>query len=242
MDKQMIAQLARKVFYRYVAGSDLERTLSLEELVSEGIHGYLQAERRLDRERYPDPKPFLAQRVRGQMVDRIRKEAFVSLPPEKYGLLKELQQAETACKTKRGQIAEEDLAEVLGWSVEKVREIRACALLRVEPEQPIAESGETRSLLENLPGIQGASSNPFDAVQRKELAALVHHCLKQLSDRRRRLILTMRHLQEATLKEIGSRLDTSEQNVKYHQDKAEEQMKSCLRDQGVQVEDVRALG
>jgi RNA polymerase sigma factor (sigma-70 family) len=151
----------------------------------------------------------------------------VKMPQQPYGKLKELKAAQKELQELHEIVDTGMVAARLGW---KDREVEQ--LLDSEPK---VFSGDTckndddgaGSFFETLYGSKSAAPQ-LDDILKKEIAALVAHCLGQLKTARQRLILTARYLEEMRLKDLAVRFNCTEQAVHYQEGIALKQMRSCL--------------
>ncbi len=221
------------MYNRYVRDTDFEHRLTREDLVHAGVVGYLEAEQRLEADKSDNPSFFIYQNVSGRMMDLVRKQPMVKMPQQPYGRLKELKAAKKELEQCHDSVDTFKLAQHLGWEKNEVD--------RLLDSVPKVFSGDSRRDGDDAAGnffdrLQGVKNNApqLDATLKKEIAALVAHCLEQLKTARQRLILTTRYLEEMRLKDLAARFNCTEQAVHYQEGVALKQMRSCLENNGWQ--------
>ncbi len=235
MDMQMIRGVAGKLFNQCVRNSDFEHSLTVDDLVSAGIIGYLEAEKRLKSEKSDNPSFFLYQNVRGRMIDLLRKQAVVRIPQQPYGRLKELKAMKKELEQQVGEATPAMLASRLGWKKSEI-EILLAAEPKVFSGDSIKNGEESGgSFFESFLSTKSLAPQ-LDATLKEEIASLIKHCLEQLKTPKQRLILTARYLEEMRLKELAVLFNCTEQAVHYQERISLQQMRSCLEDNGWQWE------
>ncbi len=223
---------AKKAYRQYVAGTESEQLISLDDLKHAGVIGYLEAESRFDHKRGVDQRTFLGYRVRGAIIDWLRKQPMVSLPQGQYSRVKALRECREHLMKTGSEATDEQLAACLHWNVDEVQKTRALKpYVRSLDKQKKEEGGCELDLLPDR-GLQ-----PLDSVIEKEVAQLIDICLKNLPSSEDRLILIARMQREIKLKQLAMQFGCSPQAIHQREKRALEKMKECLLAHGWAWED-----
>lgn len=218
---------ARRAYRLYIAGTESEGLIHLDDLKHAGIIGYLEAESRFDESKGVDRKTFLGYRVRGAIVDWLRKQPLVSLPQVQYGRVKALRECRESLQKSGKDASDEKLAEVLDWNIEKVRKASSIAPHVYSLDKELSEDGAT-----GMDMLAGSDLEPVDRVAEKEIAELIDFCLRNLPASDDRLIVLARVQQDIKLKNLATQFGCSPQAIHQREKRALEKLKECLAAEG----------
>jgi RNA polymerase sigma factor (sigma-70 family) len=229
-DNRLINNIAWDVYKTYAGG--LKHLLDIDDLIHFGIIGLLEANKRLDSKQTEARQyTFKSFRVRGEMLDFLRKEGFdgiIRLPQHKMDKIKALK----SCikQFKNGQAAEptpEELARELAWPLDEVYQVAA-----MTPK------------ISRIYGKDNKSAGPFeppanapnqeDIIYRRQVAKIIQKCIEGLSIASR--IIWQRRFGEdkITLRELAENFERSIQYIHQCSVRANEQMASCLKNNGIE--------
>ncbi|MBS4032720.1 MAG: FliA/WhiG family RNA polymerase sigma factor [Clostridiales bacterium] len=177
--------------------------VSREDLSQAGVLGLLEALQRFDPLRGVKFETFASQRIRGAMLDELRRLCW--LPRSLVRQMRELDSATQALATKLGREPEEgELAEELGVPVTELQktmsQINGSSLLSLE------------DTLFAHPAVEGPESDTLGQMIEEEEKEQLAAALERLPERQR-LLLALYYQEELTLKEIGLVLGVSESRV-----------------------------
>ncbi len=182
---------------------NLPPNVSREDLAQAGVLGLMEALQRFDPLRGFKFETFASQRIRGAMLDELRRLSW--LPRSLIRQMRELDGATQALATKLGRDPEDgELADELGISVTELQkiisQIHGRSLLSLE------------DTLFAHPSVEGPENDilgrMIDEEEKEQLAAAVESLPE-----RQRLLLSLYYKDELTLKEIGVILGVSESRV-----------------------------
>ncbi len=201
----LIDRVARRIAAR--TGSAVQP----EDLWSAGAMGLLDAARRFDAARDVRFETFAEHRIRGAMLDELRR--LDHLPRRLRDRQDKIEQARTRLEhTLAREPTVEELARATGGAVEDVD----AALALARPEA---------SALDALPcPLPGAD----DHVARGELAKAVQTAVERLPERQQ-LVLSLHYVEGLTYREIAKMLDVSEPRVCQLHGEAVAQLRAALR-------------
>ena len=198
---------------RYIAErikSKLPNTVRLEDLMSAGVFGLLDAIDKYDLERDVKFETYCATRVRGAILDELRKLDWV--PRLVRSNAHQMEEASRDVQQKLGRLpTDAELAECMGLSMEDFDNLAnsASAAAMVPFSTNFYEDGEARSEQGTDLMADERSLDPAKLLQKAELKDVI---TRELSERER-LVIMLYYFDELTLKEIGEVLDLSESRV-----------------------------
>jgi len=189
--------------------------LPMEDLMSEGSLGLVQAARRFDPQRGTRFMTYAVWSVKRAMIKAlVEQRGVVSLPYHKSSLLFSVKRAAKELSQQRGsKVSSYEIACEVGVTETQVEEISHASDGYVSLDAPIdfEDSDDLYALCQNR-----MADDPFDLMNRKEDRWRLKEALRQLPNREQ-TILRMRYgldgQEELTLVEIGQKLGLSRQRV-----------------------------
>ncbi len=228
-DERLVKRVVRKVCSQHYSGSARELE---EDLHHYGLVGLIEAKKSFDQSKGIPFAAFAVHRIRGAMLDPMRKAPMIRLPQKKQDQRKLLEQARTDLRGKGLEESESNLCRQLGWSAEQVHRVRAMQPRVVSLAFPAHCNGDSPQGDEPEQDLPAAGPGPEEHALKEELAMVVRQCLEKISTARDRLILIGRIYQERKLRELAVCLDCTVETVRLRQLKALESMKRCLISHG----------
>ncbi len=188
----------------------LPEGVELDDLVSAGIFGLMDAIDAFDLSRGVKFETYCVPRIRGAMLDELRSMDWV--PRLVRSKATKLAEATKTLEDKYGRTpTEQELAEYMGLSVKDLERMmldaNAVNLVSLNKKWYATDSEKDVSEIDVLDDKKG--EDPTRRVQRKDLLRLVTKGL----NRNERLIIILYYYEEMTMKEIGATLDLSESRV-----------------------------
>jgi RNA polymerase sigma factor for flagellar operon FliA len=186
--------------------------VDIEDLMSAGIFGLMDAIDAFDLERKVKFETYCAPRIRGAILDELRSMDWVPrLVRHRSG---RVEQARQQIEKKTGrQATDDEVASILNVSGEEfdkiTRDGKAVSTRSLTQRCFAGDSGNGRDVREIDVIKDETQINPFSEIQRRDLKELI---TKGLS-RAERLIMILYYYEGMTMKEIGSTLDLSESRV-----------------------------
>jgi RNA polymerase sigma factor FliA len=170
-----------------------------DDLVGAGLLGLAAALQRFDPERSVCLASFAEHRVRGEMLDELRR--MDRLSRDARDAAKKRQRVIDSRHSRGLDVASDDVAREMGVSLTALRGI----------ERQIAQDGSVplEGLQHELPD---ATPDPFEQASRHELGARLSAALERLPALQG-LVLRLRYLEEQGLREIGDRLGVTPSRV-----------------------------
>ncbi len=202
----LVKNIATKIHSTLPAG------VELDDLVSSGIVGLIEAVDRFDENYGVKIESFASLRIRGAILDYLRRMDF--LPRSARDKKKEIESAYYELEKKLGRPpAEEEVAEYLKIDVEKLRkELRILGsdyLISFTPKSSTNESGD-EIILHYIE--DETEESPEVRLEREELVRFLEEAIKELP-KKEKLVLTLYYYDDMNLKEIGRILEVTESRV-----------------------------
>jgi len=236
----LVAQELSQVYY--IASRIRERLpqhVELEDLVSAGVVGLLEAARSFDSRKNVQFRTFAKFRIRGAIVDSLRETDWGSRYMRKRGR----QIAETTAKlqARHGRHpTEAEIAEEMHVDPEYLRKLMAqLDSLQVGSQNATLsqDRSETFDVIESAPDMDGP--DPFDICLDGERKAHLAEAISQLSEREQ-LILSLYYREELTMKEIAKIVGVALSRVSQIRQATLIKLRSCL--QHLESRPVPAMG
>ena len=171
--------------------------VSADELWSAGALGILEAARRYDPSKGVKLEAFIAYRVRGAMLDELRR--MDRLPRRLRNKLAEIDRVRRT------------LAQQLGREPER-EELAAAAGIDASELDRAAEVGAPQASIDDGAPVAAENVDLDTLVVRREQAAALKEAVAQLSERHQ-MVLSMRYQEELSSKEIAALLGVSEPRI-----------------------------
>lgn len=183
----------------------------LEDLVSAGVVGLLEAIHNFDAARSKNIKAYAKIRIHGAIIDSLR-----DLDWSPRDLRRKGRQIEEALQKLRASLgrapSETELAESLGVSLRELQdsltELRGLNLGSLQALAP--EPGREDEIDKYLPN--APDEDPFFLCQRSELSECLTRAVNELPERERQL-LALYYVEELTMKEVGAVLGVGEGRI-----------------------------
>lgn len=201
----LVRAMAHRLAFR------LPAYLDVEDLVSVGIMGLMDAMGKYDPRREANFKTYAEFRIRGAMLDEIRAMDWVPRSVhERIGLL---QRTESTLIRRQGRPpTDEELASALGLSVEELAEFISAAqgaIVMSLDDLGVSDSDGDK-IVRML--VDSQHPDPLSMVVTQRLRASLEQAIETLPEKER-LVLTLYYCEELTMKEIGTILHITESRV-----------------------------
>ncbi|HEY1648519.1 MAG TPA: FliA/WhiG family RNA polymerase sigma factor [Terracidiphilus sp.] len=200
---ELVLQELSQVYYIAARIRDrLPQHVDLEDLVSAGVIGLIEASRSFDSSKEAQFKTFAKFRIRGAILDSLREIDWGSRLIRRRG--REIADATARLESRLGrQPAEAEIAAEMNVDVDYLRKIVAqLDTLHVTGQRVVASEGdsETIDVIESAPDLD--APNPFDLCLTGEMKTHLAEAISKLSEREQ-LILSLYYREELTMKEIA---------------------------------------
>ena len=228
----LIKFIARKIAIR------LPSNIELDDLISSGVIGLMDAIEKYDPSRDNKFKTYAEFRIRGSILDELRAQDWV--PRSVRDKAKMLDRTLVQMKTKLGRSAtDEEVAEHLGLSMDDfydlVNQVRPVSILSIDDATTFSNV-DKKSILSLLETCK--LNNPYNQLNTKSVKEVVTKAIEELPERQR-LVLSLYYYEDLNLKEIGLILRVTESRVSQLHAQAIVRLRAKLtqyfEDQGLQA-------
>ncbi len=215
---QTHAELVRRIAF-HLKGR-LPDSVHVDDLIQAGMLGLLEAARKFQAGRGASFSTFAGIRIRGAMVDEIRRGDWAPRSVRKNA--RRISEALAAVEARLGREAQDhEVASELGVATDEyhdmVRDAAGCQLMSLEELQASADGQEE----------EGDSPNPFSDVLDESMRDHLAEAIGSLSEREQ-LVLNLYYVEELNLKEIGAVLGVSESRISQIRSAAALRLKSRM--------------
>ncbi len=187
--------------------------ISMDDLVSAGVIGLMDALTKFDPEKQVEFKTYAEFRIRGAMIDELRSMDWVprSVRQKATQIEKTINQLE---KKQGRSVDDEEIASALGLSLEDyyetIKDLHGLSPLDMEEVQRRFSRLSLEEVLEVL--VDSEENGPFHQYSLKELKQLLARAIDGLSEKEK-MVISLYYYEELTLKEIGEVLGLTESRI-----------------------------
>lgn len=216
------APLVKRIAHHLLAR--LPSSVQLEDLLQAGMLGLLEARNNFDASKGASFETFAGIRIRGSMLDEIRRGDWV--PRSVHKNSRSIAQAIKTIEQETGRDARDtEVAEKLGVEVEEYRQM----LLDVSSGHMM--DFETMGVDEDYfsQGLSDSSMTPLERLQKEDFRNSLAGAVSSLPEREK-LVLALYYDEELNLKEIGEVLGVSESRISQINSQAMLRLQSRLKD------------
>ena len=200
----LIRFIAKKISMR------LPANIELEDLISSGVIGLMDAVDKYDSNRDNKFKTYAEFRIRGAILDELRSQDWV--PRSIRDKAKLLEKANIELESKLGRLPkDEEIAQRLNLNMEEyflfLNQVRSVNLVSIDETQKFSIT-DKKQLFEVLQ----KGNTPFKNMSIHSLKRIIHKSIEELPERQRMLI-TLYYYEDLKLKQIGTILNVTESRV-----------------------------
>lgn len=219
--------------------SRLPSNIELDDLISCGVIGLMDAISKFDPSRDNKFKTYAEFRIRGAILDELRSQDWV--PRSIREKTKLLEKTYAKLERELGRPAtDEEMCEALECTMDEFHDIinksKSVSLLNID-DSAVFNRGDKKLMMGLLE--QSRNSNPFSAVNYKRAQGIITEGIKSLPEKQR-LVLSLYYFEDLNLKEIGQVLDVTESRVSQLHTQAILKLKAKLRNDFESHEDLAA--
>lgn len=224
--EQLVKRIATKLFRTYCPAGE-SGCHTREDLIHYGIIGLLKAKKNFKGNLNVPFNAYAAIRIKGEIMDAVRKSPFIRLPQKKREMVNQLNSAGNKILD-LGRIPDiQSLARDLDWSPAKVLEVEGYTSRLISLDAGPAG---------NDPADSCTGGNAEQNLLNKDLARAMQACLESIDDALERLVFIAREVKEMTLKQVGAKIGWSIEKTRQAQIRAKGRMKTCLKKNGWDLE------
>lgn len=203
---RLIKFVAQKIAVR------LPPNIDIDDLISAGSIGLMDAIDKWDPERDNKFKTYAEFRIRGAILDELRSQDWI--PRSVRDKSKALERTIAVLETELGRSpTDEEISGRLNMPLDEfhdlMNQVRPVSLLSID-DQPTFSDTDRKSIANLLEGTK--STNPFNQLNVKLVKDVVAKAIEELPERQR-LVLSLYYFEDLNLKEIGQVLRVTESRV-----------------------------
>jgi RNA polymerase sigma factor for flagellar operon FliA len=206
--------------------SQMPNSIDIGDLVQDGVLGLIDAAHRFDEERGIKFETFAERRVRGAMIDALRKDAWPR------GVRRQRRELDAAREALRRELGHEpsmaDLAARVG-SDEKRLSRTIVRINTIEATSPLATGEHTDESSLPTALVPSEPDSPHRAYEKTELRERVRTAIQSLPLRERKVI-GLYYYGEVTMKHIGAEIGVNESRVSQLHARAIRRLRDALGD------------
>lgn len=219
----LIKYIAQKI------ASRLPANIELDDLISSGVIGLMDAIDKYDCSRDNKFKTYAEFRIRGAILDELRAQDWV--PRSVREKAKQLEKVYSRIEQEKGRHATDDeVCKELGVSQDQfhdiLSEVRSVSLLSFDDLSHFSKAD--KRTLHGIDEASGKASTPFSEVNVAYLKRIIADAIRDLPEKQR-LVLSLYYYEDLNLKEIGKVLDVTESRVSQLHTQAIIRLKGRLR-------------
>ncbi len=206
-------------------------SVDIEDLVSAGIIGLLEAVERYDSDRDNKFITYAIFRIRGAVLSELRSRDFLSRSSRKKS--RELSNARVRLEQTLGRgPADEEIAEELGMDLDAFYELKNLSCISFISLKDIGYGSgeEKKSLLEFMENDECYDITTL--INLKEMENAVAKAIEQLAEKEK-LVISLYYWDELTMKEIGAVLEITESRVSQLHSQALIKIRTRLKKEGM---------
>ena len=226
-----VEQLARRV------AATMPHSIDIGDLVQDGVIGLIDAAHRFDEARGIKFETFAERRIRGAMIDALRKDAWPR------GVRRQRRELEAAREELRRELGHEpslaDLAAKIG-SDEKRLGRTIVRINAIESTSPLANNENLDESTLPTALIPSEPEQPDEAYERQETKERVCAAIASLPPREQKVI-SLYYYGEATMKQIGAEIGVNESRVSQLHARAIRRLRDALGSMLHAAEAVKAM-
>jgi RNA polymerase sigma factor for flagellar operon FliA len=202
----LIKFIAQKIAVR------LPSNIELDDLISSGVIGLMDAIEKYDPTRDNTFKTYAEFRIRGAILDELRAQDWV--PRSVRDKAKMVDRTMVVLETELGRLpTDEEVAQRLNMSMDEfhdlVNQTRPVSLLSMD-DLTTFSNGDKKSIINILEGTK--YNNPLNQLNLKVVKEIVTRAIQELPEKQR-LVLSLYYYEDLNLKEIGKVLRVTESRV-----------------------------
>ncbi|WMC11383.1 RNA polymerase sigma factor FliA [Oceanimonas pelagia] len=215
------ADLVRRIAQHLLAR--LPDSVLLDDLIQSGMVGLLEAAKNFDASKGASFETFAGIRIRGAMLDEIRRGDWVPRSVHRNG--RQIAEAMHSIQRREGRPAQDrEIAEELGVSIGQYH-----AMLADVNHGKLLEMDEFEQGVEYQACSSVHAGSPFEGMARDRFQHALAEGIRKLPEREA-LVLSLYYDEELNLREIGQILEVSESRVSQIHSQAMLRLKSRLKD------------
>ncbi|MCG8684837.1 MAG: sigma-70 family RNA polymerase sigma factor [Desulfobacterales bacterium] len=224
---KMVKRIANHLYKEYDLWQ-MNDVMTRDDIYHYGVLGLMDAKKKYDSQKNPNFRAYAPVRIKGEIIDALRKYGLVRLPQQKQNQVRILKDTINELVKEDRAPNLENIQEKLGWSYSKI--------LSTEKLMMIVYSIDDESKNLDIKS-DGKCSNPESPLMGTELGMVMERCMKRLKNNSEKIILMARELKNVRLKKLAEQFGCSIQTICNRHNRAKLKMRSCLEEHGWNLEE-----
>ena len=217
-----VKKIAKQMYYKYGCGA---YGIDVEDLEQEGFKGLCDAYKKYEPELNPKFWPYAKMRVKGDMIDFLRKSQIINVPQPKKEKLKQLKQEISNLSKKLGrQPNDEDLSNEMGCSIAEVHKIK-----------------QNDVLIESNSVEHAEQINIHDEYMKEIIYQNMDECIESLPSKADKLLLMQRIIEKVPLQKLAISFRVSHQTISRREKELLLQLRDCMNKKESTIEDIQYI-
>ena len=200
-------------------------SLQMEDIINEGVIAIMKSIDRYDPERDNKFETFVSRRIRGMIIDLVRKNDW--MPRDFRKQVKVMEDVQTTLNRQLGrQPSDEETAQAMGMEIRKYRKLqRMSVMMKVLSLDMITEDdGEHQSIQLSTNDVD---SQPERAFLRGESRQILAEAVENLKDKEK-MVISLYYVEELNMGQIAQVLNVSEPRVSQIHSSAIKKLKAYM--------------
>jgi RNA polymerase sigma factor FliA len=227
-DELILEHLPLVKYHAYRLVSQLPPSIEVSDLISAGVIGLMDAAAKFNPLRGVQFKTYADVRIRGAMIDSLRELDWA--PPALRRKARKLREVTARLEHELGRAAgEQEICEKLDISIEELHQLNGRLHSLTIGSVRDSIEGDPDRTLDTYP--DSISDGPHLQYLKQELKTVIAEAIDRLGPKER-LVVSLYHFDELTMKEIAAVLDVNESRVSQIHTKAMAHLRQRLKSSG----------
>ena len=200
-------------------------TLQMEDIINEGVIAIMKSIDRYDPERDNKFETFVSRRIRGMIIDLVRKNDW--MPRDFRKQVKAVEEAQTALNRKLGrQPSDEETSQALGMDIRKYRKLQRMSIMMnvLSLDMITEDDGEHQSIQLSANDVESQPERAFLKGESRQILAEAVESLKE----KEKMVISLYYVEELNMGQIAQVLNVSEPRVSQIHSSAIKKLKAYM--------------
>lgn len=185
-------------------------SLQMEDIINEGVIAIMKGLDRYDPERDNKFETFISRRIRGMIIDLVRKNDW--MPRDFRKQVKAMEEQQAALGRKLGRLpSDEEVASAMGMDIRKYRKLQRMSVMMnvLSLDMITDDEGEHQSLQLSSGDVESQPERAFLKVESRQVLAEAINSLKE----KEKMVVSLYYVEELNMGQIAQILKVSEPRI-----------------------------
>ncbi len=185
-------------------------SLQMEDIINEGVIAIMKGLDRYDPERDNKFETFISRRIRGMIIDLVRKNDW--MPRDFRKQVKAMEEQQAALGRKLGRLpSDEEVASAMGMDIRKYRKLQRMSVMMnvLSLDMITDDEGEHQSLQLSSGDVESQPERAFLKVESRQVLAEAINSLKE----KEKMVVSLYYVEELNMGQIAQILGVSEPRI-----------------------------